>query len=161
MTCTKKVSPKRAMIFLVFWVVWLGAAGRIGNCQNLTIDSQKGNMKESVMFTVSVKNAPNSVQCFGFEVHFNPQVLAYSQYERGEMVEKCKYFSCVQVEPGVLRCGGFNTAKNTIPSGQSGNVLFLYFKKVKCQNSTLSIDGEVDDLKDWETGSGRFTCWRN
>jgi hypothetical protein len=161
MTYINKVRPRQAMIFVVSWIVYLMAAGRAGNCQNLSINSLNGNQKDVVTFTVSAKNTPNSVQSFGFDVHFDPKVFEFSRYERGKMVEKYKFFDCAQLEPGVVRCGGFTAGTDKISAGQSGEMACLYFKKINCQNSSLSLEKLVDDFKGWETGEGRFLCWRN
>ncbi|MEW6381467.1 MAG: cohesin domain-containing protein [bacterium] len=161
MTYTDRVSPKQAMAFVAFLVVWLTSAGRIGHCQNLIINNQKGNQKESVMFTVSVKNAPNAMQSFGFEVHYDHQILEYTRYERGKAVEKYKFFDCLQAEPGVVRCGGFTGSAGKISAGQSGEIVNLYFRKINCRNTTLSLQNPVDDLKGWKAGDGRFTCRRD
>ena len=161
MTCTNKGLSRQAMIFIASWIVCLAAAGRAGNCQNLTVNSINGNQKDVVMFTVSAKNAPNSVQSFGFDVRYNTKIFEFSRYERGKMTEKYQFFDCAQLEPGVVRCGGFNTDTNKISAGQSGEIVLLYFKKISCQSSFLSLEGLVDDLTGWETGSGRFICWRN
>ena len=161
MTRTTKVLPRQTMIFIASWIVCLTAAGRVGNCQNLTINSLNGNQRDVVMFTISAKNAPNSVQSFGFDVHFDPKIFEFSRYERGKMLEKYKFFDCAQLEPGVVRCGGFTAGTDKISAGQSGEMVFLYFKKISCQNSVLSMKGLVDDFKGWEPENGRFLCWRN
>jgi len=161
MTCTNKVLSRQAMIFVVSLIVCLTAAERAGNCQNLIINTLNGNQKDIVMFTVSAKNTPNSVQSLGFDVHFDTKVFEFSRYERGKIVEKYKFFDCAQLEPGIVRCGGFTAGTDKIPAGQSGEMVLLYFKKVSCQNSVLSLEVLVDDLKNWETGNGRFLCWRN
>lgn len=170
MTATAQVLSKQTMIsskqtmrlIVTFLVIfWLLCAARFGYGQNLMINNQKGNQKETLMFTVSVKNTPNSVQSFGFEVHYDPQILEYIRYEKGKIAEGYKFFDCVQIKPGLLRCGGFTDRVKNIPAGQSGEVVNLYFQKLNCRNTILSLQNLVDDLKGWKVADGRFTCWRN
>lgn len=102
--------------------------------------------------------AANSVQSFGFDLRFDPQILEYVGYQRGKMMEEYDFMDCIQIRPGVLRCGGFDKGENSILVGQTGAVLILNFQKIMCKNCVLNFEGLTDDLINWYSGVGRFFC---
>jgi len=100
---------RRKVLFTQFMVFVLGVfclSPRIVNCQSLTINNQCGILKDMVTFKVSIRMTLNAVQFFGFNLHFDPEVLEYSDYNRGKMMEECDFMDCTQIGPGVWRCGG-------------------------------------------------------
>lgn len=146
----------QGMLLFIFGIFYL--IPRLGNCQNLTINNQAGFMKDNVSFKISIRVAPNAVQSFGFDLHFDPQILGYSTYNRGKIMENYDFMDCVQIRPGVLRCGGFDKGENSIFVGQTGVMVVLDFKKINCTNTVLSFEGLTDDLENWCAGVGRFFC---
>ena len=124
----------------------------------MTINNQFGFRKDMVSFKVSINMAPNAVQSFGFDLHFDPEILEYSDYNRGEIMEEYDFMDCVQIKPGVLRCGGFDNGEHCILAGQTGVMVVLYFHKINCKNTLLSLKDLTDDLELWSFGTGRFLC---
>lgn len=154
----KTIVFMHVMVF-VFGVFCL--CPRAANSQNLTINNQCGFRKDMVSFKVSIKMALNAVQSFGFDLHFDPEILEYSDYNRGKMMEEYDFMDCTQLKPGILRCGGFDKGEHCILAGQAGVMVVLYFHKINCKNTILSLKQLTDDLEFWCPGVGRFFCLGN
>jgi len=143
---------------MVFVLAVFCLSPRIANCQSLDINNQCGILKDMVSFKVSIRMALNVVKSFGFDLHFDPEILEYTDYNRGKMMEEYDFMDCSQIRPGILRCGGFDKGEHCILAGQAGVMVVLYFHKIQCENTILSFRDLTDDLEFWSSGVGRFFC---
>jgi len=159
MTQQKEHVLKRSVILMVVTLLWAFAFTLpSGYGQDLDVNNQRGFLRDMVVFKIFMRKAPHDVKSFGFDVRYDPSILEYTRYERGNMTEEFDFFDCVQGEPGKIRCGGFHKDAGAIPIGQRGEVVVLYFKKIDCRNTSLGLEGLVDDMDNWTTGEGRFIC---
>lgn len=147
----------RLFIFLIFFSLVSVFPG-YGMCQELFINNQGNFFKDIINFQISINSAPNTIHAFGFDLYFDPEILEYEKYAKGNLLGQYELFDCIQLEPGKLRCGGINTGEGTILKGQGGNIINLSFRKIECQKTTLCINNLVDDIENWEAEKGQFFC---
>ncbi|MGA1876136.1 MAG: cohesin domain-containing protein [bacterium] len=159
MTHQKKHVFKKSVIIMMVTLLWaLGFSLPGGYGQDLDVNNQRGFLRDMIAFKIFIRKAPNDVKSFGFDVHYDSRILEYTGYERGNMTKEFDFFDCVQGEPGEIRCGGFNKDAGVLSIGQRGEVVVLYFKKIDCRNTSLCLEGLVDDMENWTTGEGQFIC---
>ena len=108
-----------------------------------------------IRIPVRMNYAPNSVSSFGFEIMFDPEMLAYKSFEKGSLVEDFDYFNANLVESNIIRCGG--AKNNGILRASSGSILFLEFEVKKAEPVTqIKIQSLTDDIKNWTSSGGCF-----
>ena len=108
-----------------------------------------------VNIPVRINDAPNDVSAFGFELIYDPAMLAFKSFEKGALAQDLDFFNAQLIEDGLLRCGG---VKNKgILKGASGSIVFVQFEIKQTEPSTkLSLQGLTDDMANWTTTSGCF-----
>ncbi len=141
----------------------------LGQCveqSNGAIDIQGASAPsgEMVSVTVSIQNSPNEVTCFGFDVAYDSDTLEYTGYDKGGCVEDFFYFGCNEIEPGTLRCGGYEALQNTVDQDDYCSVVHLEFVVIEenchtaLDGTEVSLKGLVDDIASWTATSGCFSC---
>ena len=121
----------------------------------------RGHPGMEVTIPITVASAPNDVASLGFDVSFDPSVLQYTGYTRGNLVQAFDFFDVSTPESGLLRVGGFEAGADTIAEGASGTLVELRFLVIDCvpqDTSDLPIDSLKDDLSGWPVCPGRFIC---
>jgi PKD repeat protein len=108
-----------------------------------------------VKIPVRINDAPNDVSAFGFEIIYDPEMLAFKSFEKGALAEDLDFFNAQLIEDGLLRCGG---VKNKgILKGASGSIVLVQFEIKQTEPATkLSLKGLTDDMTNWTTSSGCF-----
>jgi len=114
---------------------------------------------DTIIITIRIQNSPNPVDDIGFDVIYNPEVFTYIGFDRGELVEKFKYFEAHENTGGLVRCGGFGNVGGElelIPAGASGNLVYLTFKVSEnaLLPTKLELNNLKDDIKEWTVSHG-------
>ena len=92
----KKKYMKKYLKYLIP-VVMFGLSLFTGSAEvfseDIDIDDQCGEVGDTVIFTVSIYNAPNDVMAFGFDVNFDSIVLEYNKsYTIGDLTQDFDFF---------------------------------------------------------------------
>ncbi len=121
-----------------------------------TIRSVSGS---SVTVPVLIQDAPNNVSSLGFEVTYPSEMMTYTGFDWGLVVNDFDYFDCSQPSEGVIRCGGF-ILDSQIGAGDSGDVVNLTFDtNSSCNDAYLfGFQNLEDDIESWDSSSGCFIC---
>jgi len=128
---------------------------------DLDIMGNTGGLGGTVAIPVRIQGAPNEVESLGFEVTFNHCVLEYTGFTRGPLVENFDYFEAFNPETGIVRVGGFEAGEDTIPTGANGDVIYLNFNVIECEQGskyTLDLQKLKDDIAGWSASLGCFQC---
>jgi hypothetical protein len=140
----------RGLVAVLITLVWLGIS--TGQAQTLSIDSQRGELGETVSFNVWVDQAPNDVGAFSFDVTYDPEVLAYKNKVQGELLGS---FVFNAVDRGNrVQVAGFS-AKEFV-AGSSGRLVTLEFEVKNPGDTELAIENLVDHVASWSVQSGFF-----
>lgn len=103
---------------------------------------------EPLTVSLILENAPAEVRAMGYEVWFNPEVLTFEKYERGEFLRRgFRMFGANVVARGKLRMGGIEPGGNPIKKGDSGELAVLTFKVIGPGDPAFSIREVKDHLK--------------
>jgi hypothetical protein len=125
--------------------------------QNLDINDQSGEVNDTVSFTISINNAPDALSSVQFDVSYDTSVLDFTDnFTNGDLVSSFIYFEVNEISSGQIRVAGITTTE--LEAGSSGEVVKLEFTVKNCTNSTLTLTGLVDEMSDWSTGNGKFSC---
>ncbi len=132
------------------------------NSGALDVQPVYGNTGDIVTHTVRIQDAPTDVQAFGFDVLYDPAVLQYDSYTADERFDDYFVSECSEVEPGVVRCGGFDDTE-TIFAGEDVEMFTISFQVladpcVTGAGSELQLGNLKDDLAGWSTSQGCFEC---
>jgi hypothetical protein len=155
----------RKTVYLSIFLAFLVLSGHrtYGQTQTcpLQVSDAVGREGDTIVVAVTLTDAPNQVEAFGFDLSFDERVLHYTgTYSRGPLVESWSFFDVSTPAPGRLRVGGF-TVPQRIAAGQSGTLVELEFHVV-CNDcnagevSELIPSDLVDDMAAWSFCSGAF-----
>ena len=120
----------------------------------IVLPAEKG---EKVTFVLMIDKAPNQVRALGFDVVYNPKVLKYSNYEKGELVKKFDMFDASKLKDGLLRVGGFEAREDLIVPGKCGELVRLYFQLIGKGNLDLQLINLKDDISSWGVEDARYS----
>jgi hypothetical protein len=116
----------------------------------LTIDRTETAPGQSVIYTVSVANAPKTVNAFTMDVSYDHSVLKYTGYVQGNLTRTgYPLFGVNNREPGIIRIGGVGPQNPGIQSGGSGSIVQLKFDVIGEGNSNIEFMDLMDDIRDW------------
>lgn len=112
--------------------------------------------KES--FSITINNAPDTVNSFGFDIKFCPEVLQYDGYEEGSLLKnQYSFFQVNHLQPqSLLRVGMIYSRNKQIEPGTTGNLLKLNFTALQAGSCEMTIINKVDDIQDWSVKTGWF-----
>ncbi|MGA1869991.1 MAG: cohesin domain-containing protein [bacterium] len=130
----------------------------LNNCR-LTINDQSCTGSGEVTFSVSIDNTLIPIEAFGFEVYFDPSILNYKRFTRGNLVKNFNIFDVNFDQLGnCLMIGGFSYEQNQIiPQGSTGTIVGLTFSVLQCKKSALILTNLIDDLENCLTKDGSLT----
>ncbi len=117
---------------------------------------------ESIQLAVFLANPDSTVEAFGCDLHYCPDMLEYDSCAPGILTLAWPYLECHETEPGTVRIGGF--ADQGIVQDSSGSIAVLSFT-VTCDGCIegdqceIYLDNLVDDLFAWPTQDGTFTYY--
>jgi hypothetical protein len=108
---------------------------------------------------IKILNAPDQVAALGFDVIYDPTVLEYEGYERGDLVMGWDFFDVSSPETGVVRVGGFEAGPDIISPGTTGLLVTLRFHALWVNptpddRSDLFILNQKDDVAGWSACPG-------
>lgn len=122
----------------------------------LIIDSQSGQVGDTVTFTIHIQAAQNVVNALGFDILYDRNVLEYTgSFSRGDVVDGFNFFSVNEPRPGRTRVAGFTVGEG-IAAGRSGVMVTLEFRVAAPGSASLTIVRQVDDVNGWSTQAGVF-----
>ena len=110
----------------------------------------------SVSFALTVHDAPNYVEAFSLEVWYDPNILEFESFEKGELAKQFIVFNASTPESGVVRVAGFAPSEGTgISEGASGELAVLCFGLITpCVATNLNLRALIDDVEGWDTEDG-------
>ncbi|MEZ4528550.1 MAG: Ig-like domain-containing protein [Desulfobacterales bacterium] len=124
---------------------------------NLEMDTHTASQGDTVIFTVSVNNAPNQVAAFGFDINFDSTVLEYKSHEKGALVQSgFSLFDANEISAGQLRIGGVDFGASPIQQGGTGILVRLTFLVLQNKSCEVQLLDLKDDFKTWSTKNGQF-----
>ncbi|MCL6583859.1 MAG: DUF1566 domain-containing protein [bacterium] len=135
----------------------------------LDVVGVKGRPGDQVEIPVRIQNSPETVYSFGFELTYNPQVLEYAGYERGDLLATSfPIFEVIELGSGRLRVAGFDPYYDRgLTKGTSGAVVVLKFKVKESVGQKegecypLRVEKPVDTIGQFTISGGCFcleTC---
>ncbi|MBM3222890.1 MAG: hypothetical protein FJZ47_03675, partial [Candidatus Tectomicrobia bacterium] len=143
-------------LLALYWCLW-GEGVATSLAGNLLCTDQQGKNGDTVSFTLSVEQAHNMVEAFGFDLTYDGTVLQYTKsFQAGELVKNFSFFSVHEASPGRIRVAGF-TVTHPIEARRSGRLLRLDFAVINAGNTTLTPGQLVDGMASWSVRAGRFT----
>ena len=132
----------------------------LGNVAAIDIPDISGGTGEEITVPIYFQNTPDSVSAFGFEVIYDPNLLAYDSSDPGDCVSAFELFDAFCFEPGIIRIAGLTWS--FIPEGEDCTVADLYFTVTGCEGdgipSIIQINNLHYDISAWLTSPGYFTC---
>jgi len=124
----------------------------------LNIDEITGKMGEEIIVPIKMESAPNEVSAFGLEFKYSADVLEYSGFEKGNLVESFTMFDVNPIEPGRVIVAGFSS-ENGISEGSIGDLVLLKFIVINGEDNhcyPLSLENTEDHLANLSSGEGYF-----
>ncbi|MEW6381674.1 MAG: HYR domain-containing protein [bacterium] len=121
-----------------------------------TVDTQRCvDAGGTVVFTISVTNAPKAVSSFGFEINFDPSVLEYVSFKPGDALAGFGFCQYNKISPNTVKVGGLDPyGTGGLAAGASGKVGEITFKVLQCGSSPVSVVKLADDMADWPAQAG-------
>ncbi|MFZ5564565.1 MAG: cohesin domain-containing protein [Thermodesulfobacteriota bacterium] len=103
--------------------------------------------KDTVVYAISVKKAPNDVKAFGFDMLYSTDALKLEGLQKGALIKDgFSFFKFNEVSPGRVRMGGFAPDDNYMKKGASGELIVMTFKKTAKSSQPAEI--KIVDIKD-------------
>jgi hypothetical protein len=128
---------------------------------HLVAGSSSGYKGQSVVIPVSFFDSPNDVSAFGFNVEYCADMLNYTGYQKGKLMDDWgdgnSDFDVHVPVSGTVIVGGWNLDQH-IPAGSSGVIVELTFEITSSGSETceLMLTSLVDDIMFWGTEPGVF-----
>ncbi len=142
-----------ALLFLI--IIFIINIGTL-LAQGLDIDDQLCG-DNPVKFTISIDNAPKTIDSLQFDIIFDVNILEYTNsFTKGNLTEGFNFFDVKEVSSGQIRIAG--VTNTDIESGTSGEIATLEFNVINEQNTIITFDNIEGDISEWTTGDGLLTC---
>jgi hypothetical protein len=110
----------------------------------IQVGSDDGNCGDVLKVPVVVNNADN-VSSFGFDVEYDASTFNYLSTQTGEATSSWVLVQANEVEPGIVRVGGFRGVG--APVVGSGELVVLTFLVDICPSvSDVTVSNQVDDV---------------
>ena len=161
--------------FSLFLALYLLMAGS-GLAEELELDIKSAEAGQTVVFTISVNNAPNLVLAFGFRVLFDGNCLTWQSLTVGDLTQDFAKLDPATGDPtgaivanepwpGTLIVGGATAfPENGIQQGETGVLATLTFTVDSCCSTALTFSELNSHLAPpsadhvWTTKNGQFFC---
>jgi len=124
----------------------------------LYIKSYSGKIGEEVKIPVVIQTASHEVFSLGFEMTYDPGVLEYLGFEKGNPVSSFAMFEASLQNPGRIRIGGYSLT-DAIPNNSCDILVWLKFRVDGSQQNgctPLGLEKLLDDLGQFATEGGSF-----
>lgn len=138
------------LLGLLTTLMWLGLS--TGQAQTLSVEGQRGEVGETVAFTVWIHEAPNNVGAFSFDVTYDPQVLTYKNKIGQELLDHFVFDAVGRGDR--VQVAGFSAGE--IAAGSSGRLVTLEFEVRTPEATTLAIHNLLDQVAGWSVQPGLF-----
>ncbi len=138
-----------------------GASPVMSPGPHIRINKLLADKGQKATFVLTIDKAPNQVRALGFDVVYDPKVLKYSKYVKGELVKKFDMFDASKIKDGQLRVGGFEARDDLILAGKSGELVRLHFKVISKGNSDLRLVRLKDNISSWSVESAQTSRQKN
>lgn len=122
-------------------------AGSVPHIRVNTLHDDKG---KRITFVLVIDKAPNQVRALGLDVAYDPKVLHYSTYAKGDLVKAFDMFDVSKLKEGLLRMGGFEAREDFISAGKRGELVRLNFQLIGKGNLDLRLINLKDDISSWK-----------
>lgn len=141
---------------LKFWAQYFGET----TLGTLSIENTRGKIGNVVTIPVTMQNTLNEIHTLGFKVTYDPTVLKYAGFERGDLIPATfSQFSVNPIETNQLKIGGFSYEGSILP-GASGNLVLLKFNVIGGSENndcySLTPEDMVDDIACFSATPGCF-----
>jgi hypothetical protein len=108
------------------------------------------NYKEKkAALTIFIEKTPNEVKSLGFDLGYDPAVLKYSGYKKGQIIQNFTMFDAHRIKAGLIRAGGFHAGNSRI-SGKKGELITFHFDSINKGNPEIKIINLTDDISSWK-----------
>ncbi len=138
-----------------------GASPVMSPGPHIRINKLLADKGQRITFVLTIDKAPNQVRALGFDVVYDPKVLKYSKYVKGELVKKFDMFDASKIKDGQVRVGGFEARDDLIMAGKSGELVRLEFQVTGKGNSGLQLVRLKDDISLWGVESAQTSRQKN
>jgi hypothetical protein len=126
-----------------------GASPIMSPGPHIRINKLLADKGQKITLVLLIDKAPNQVRALGFDVVYDPKVLKYSKYIKGELVTKFDMFDASKLKNGQIRVGGFEARNDLIVAGKSGELVRLDFQPVGKGDMAVQLIGLKDDISAW------------
>ncbi len=126
-----------------------GASPQLSSGPHIKITELPISNEQMITFVLHIDKAPNQVRAMGFDIQYQPEVLKYSGYKKGSLVEKFDMFETIKIKDGLLRIGGFEARDDMIKTGMSDELLRLNFKVIGKGSLDIMLVRLKDDISAW------------
>jgi hypothetical protein len=151
-----KSQTKVLSVCIIVLLIIYGVASQ-SHCENLVLSDASGEINQTVVFELTINNAPNTVSAMGLDLSYNPDILSFQSYEIGGLVSRFNVINAAENSDGIVRIGGVSlTAANQIQKGESGLLIKLSFNVLSNNSTTLQLLELFDHFKGWSVKDGLF-----
>ncbi len=151
---------KQRFIYLSFMCLLLFFNGFAYAQDVIQVESAFGCTGELITVPITIDNPDTQLRAFGFDLAIDSAMLTLDSCEPGDLATDFDFFDCSELNPDLIRVGGFDP--DGIPAGSSGTLALLHFT-VTCgsctesDTSTLEPQNLLDDIAGWNVVNGTFT----
>ncbi|ABW69064.1 cohesin domain-containing protein [Desulfosudis oleivorans] len=125
----------------------------------LGLSSGQAEKGEQATFTLSVNQAPRTLNAFMLDIAYDVNVLRFSGFAPGELArDGYSLFRVFNHSPGVIRIGGVEPQEPGVRKGDSGDLVHLTFNVIQEGESPLTLTALTNDVQGWTTRNGHFAA---
>ncbi|MEW5803420.1 MAG: carboxypeptidase regulatory-like domain-containing protein [bacterium] len=124
----------------------------------LYIKVYRGEIGDEVKIPVIIRTASHEVSSLGFEMTYDPGVLEFQGFTRGDLVSSFAMFDVSLADPGRLRVGGYSFTK-PIAKDTCDVLVWMQFKvygESQDECTPMEVTNLVDDLLQFTSQAGYF-----
>ena len=153
-------------LFFLFSLVLITANASGQQCLEedsgtVDLEGTQGKIGQEIQIPVRIQSAPNEITCFGFEITYNPDILEYLGFERGDLTISFDMLG-VNQDPdnfAKLIVGGFCSSECEISQEANGCLIRLKFKVKGGQENNyypLYLEKLEDNIANLSSSGGCF-----
>lgn len=105
----------------------------------------------TVSYAVQVDGGPSEISAFGLDINFDPAVLTYKGWEKGDLTGSFTQVGANNIDEDTVRVGGFSV-DGSVPAGATGSLAIIQFEATGNAPDSLSITEAMDHIKGFSTG---------
>lgn len=118
---------------------------------SIWLDVPQGAHDETIEIAIAIKGEPlQENTSWGLDFHFNPDFFSFVGVVKGELCESWANIAGNEIEPGVVRCGGYAGDGKPIIGETIGTIALVQLKVLASEGETdVSIDAYVDGIENF------------